>query len=213
MSQYAALADKYAQQYGIDPKLFRALVTQESGWNPRARSHVGAYGLTQAMPATARQPGHGVTPLRDIDNPAEQLRFGAEYFRAMLDYFDGDVKKALAAYNAGAGTVEKAGGVPKIKETQDYVAKILGNAGGASGSEGLGRAPQMAAGLDDGYKTHGPDGVFGDRYGNGSGGVPDDLLAEILGGGVLGPPPRPKTTPRQEMSRALAQSAQRLLNG
>jgi hypothetical protein len=78
------------------------------------------------MAATAQDPGFGVTPLRDRLDPVENLRFSAEYMAAMLNKYDGDYRLALAAYNAGPGRVDRAGGIPGIEETQNYVAKILG---------------------------------------------------------------------------------------
>lgn len=133
---YQAIADSYAEQYGIRPELFRGLIQQESGWNPSARSPAGAYGLTQAMPATARDPGFGVAPLKDVGNPNEQLRFGAEYLDAMLDRYGGNEQRALAAYNAGPGVADKwsgegLGGLPG--ETQGYIPAVLGFAGGGAG--------------------------------------------------------------------------------
>ena len=83
-------------------------------------SPVGARGLTQLMPATAQ--GLGVNP----DDPMANLEGGARYLREQLNRFDGDLEKALAAYNAGPGRVEQAGGVPRIRETQTYVAAVIG---------------------------------------------------------------------------------------
>lgn len=199
---YASLADSYARRYGLDPALYRALIQQESGWNPRARSEDGAYGLTQAMPDTARQPGYGVAPLRDPGRPDEQLRFGAEYLRAMLDEFGGDVVKALAAYNAGAGAVQKYGGVPPYDETQGYVRAILSNAG--LGDLGVGPTRARAeAGLPlavRGSRTHGPDGRFGDIYGAGrQAGLAED-------------PEERARRARRDTTLALLSYGQRLLN-
>lgn len=112
----AALAAKY----DLSPSLLEAVVWQESRWNPRAVSPVGARGLAQLMPGTARM--LGVNP----DDPAANLEGGARYLREQLDTFGGDLEKALAAYNAGPGRVRKAGGIPAIRETQDYVTAILG---------------------------------------------------------------------------------------
>ena len=123
-AQYGALADQIARRHGIDPKLFRALITAESGWNAGAGSSAGARGLTQLMPATAR--GLGV---RNITDPAQNLEGGAKYLAQQLRTFGGDRRKALAAYNAGPGAVTKYGGVPPYAETQAYVAKILGSNG------------------------------------------------------------------------------------
>jgi hypothetical protein len=145
-----ALANQYAEQYGVDPAVFAALVQQESGWNPNARNEgSGAYGLTQAMPATARDPGFGVAPLTDTSDPGEQLRFGAEYFSKMLERYDGNVEKALAAYNWGPGNADKWSGdrsqLPA--ETSHYIATITGNAGAGAGGggEGLSQEPQAMA--------------------------------------------------------------------
>ena len=109
-----------AARYDLSPSLIEALVWQESRWNPAATSPKGAHGLAQLMPGTARQ--LGVDP-RD---PTANLEGGARYLRQQIDRFGGDIEKALAAYNAGPGRVEKAGGVPNIPETRAYVAAILG---------------------------------------------------------------------------------------
>jgi len=115
--------DKYveelASKHKVDPALIRAVIMAESGYNPTATSRKGAQGLMQLMPGTAQQLG-----VRDAYNPKQNLEAGVRYLRALLDKYDGDLDKALAAYNSGEGTVERAGGVPKIRETQDYVRKI-----------------------------------------------------------------------------------------
>jgi soluble lytic murein transglycosylase-like protein len=113
------LVAQIAARYSLSPALLEALVWQESRWRQSAVSPKGAVGLTQLMPATARE--LGVDP-RD---PVANLEGGARYLRAMLDRFDGNVVKALAAYNAGPARVERAGGIPAIRETQGYVAAIL----------------------------------------------------------------------------------------
>jgi hypothetical protein len=115
--------DTAARKYRVDPKIFRALVKQESGGNQGARSPAGAIGLTQLMPGTARS--LGVNP----QDPQQNLDGGAKYLREQLDRFGGDYHKALAAYNAGPGAVQKYGGIPPYKETQNYVKSILANAG------------------------------------------------------------------------------------
>jgi hypothetical protein len=112
-----------AQRYNINPALFRALVQQESGGHQSAHSPAGAIGETQLMPGTAR--ALGVNPY----NAQQNLDGGAKYLRQQLDRFGGNVRKALAAYNAGPGAVEKYGGVPPYAETQNYVRTILANAG------------------------------------------------------------------------------------
>lgn len=126
---YAQLAASYARKYGLDPEIFVRQMVQESGLNPDAVSPRGATGIAQIMPATARDPGFGIKPIADPRDPEESLRFGAEYMRAMLDRYDGDYSLALAAYNAGPGAVDKAGGVPPFEETQKYVQIILGGKG------------------------------------------------------------------------------------
>lgn len=108
-----------AAKYDISPALLEAVVWQESRWNPAAVSPVGARGLAQLMPGTARQ--MGVNP----HDPHANLEGGARYLRMQLDAFGGDVEKALAAYNAGPARVVRAGGIPAIRETRNYVASIM----------------------------------------------------------------------------------------
>ncbi len=116
---YLAMAQAAARRHAVPEDLFLRLVQQESAWNPRARSHKGAIGLAQLMPATARS-------LRvDPTDPKENLEGGARYLRAQFDKF-GSWRLALAAYNAGPGAVEKFNGVPPYRETQNYVKIILG---------------------------------------------------------------------------------------
>jgi soluble lytic murein transglycosylase-like protein len=118
--QYAAKIAELAQRFDLSPSLLEALVWQESRWRPNAVSHAGARGLAQLMPGTARYLGV------DPDDPMQNLEGGARYLREQLDRFDGDLEKALAAYNAGPGRVIRAGGIPNIRETQNYVAAIMG---------------------------------------------------------------------------------------
>ena len=117
--QYAALLMQAAAAANISPTLLSALIWQESRWNPQAVSPKGAMGLAQLMPATARY--LGVNPA----DPVANIHGGARYLRQLLDQFDGNVEKALAAYNAGPGRVRSAGGVPAIAETQNYVTSIV----------------------------------------------------------------------------------------
>lgn len=109
-----------AKEHGIDPGLFDALVQQESGYNPTARSRAGAMGLTQLMPETAKQMG-----VSNPFDPVQSLQGGARYLSQMIQRYGGDVEKALAAYNAGPGAVDKYGGIPPYAETRKYVSNIL----------------------------------------------------------------------------------------
>lgn len=113
------LIEEHAKANELNPVLVRAVIEAESAFNPRAVSRVGARGLMQLMPATARDLG-----VVDPFDPEDNIRGGTKYLRSLLDRFDGDVELALAAYNAGPGAVEKYDGVPPYRETRNYVAKI-----------------------------------------------------------------------------------------
>ncbi|MET4133446.1 soluble lytic murein transglycosylase-like protein [Porphyrobacter sp. MBR-155] len=118
--RYAAAINALAARFDLSPSLLEAVVWQESRWRENAVSPVGARGLAQLMPGTARYLGV------NADDPFANLEGGARYLREQLDRFDGDLEKALAAYNAGPGRVERANGVPDIRETKQYVAAIMG---------------------------------------------------------------------------------------
>ena len=118
-SRFAAAAQNAAGAAGICPALLSALVWQESRWNPSAVSPKGAVGLTQLMPQTARELGV------DPTDPVANLAGGARYLRQLLNSFDGNVEKALAAYNAGPARVVRANGIPAIPETRAYVASVV----------------------------------------------------------------------------------------
>lgn len=119
-AKYKSLVQQLARRFDLSPALIEAVVWQESRWHEGARSPVGARGLAQLMPDTAHEMGV------DADDPVANLEGGARYLRQQLDRFGGDLEKALAAYNAGPGRVEQAGGVPRIRETQTYVAAVMG---------------------------------------------------------------------------------------
>ncbi|HUR85226.1 MAG TPA: lytic transglycosylase domain-containing protein [Solirubrobacteraceae bacterium] len=122
-SPFAADIQAAAARHGLDPALLTGLIRAESNFDPGATSPAGAQGLTQLMPATAA--GLGVTNPLD---PAQAIEGGAKYLRQQLDRFGGDASKALAAYNAGPGAVERFGGIPPYEETQNYVRRVLGYA-------------------------------------------------------------------------------------
>jgi soluble lytic murein transglycosylase-like protein len=120
---YAAEITAAAQANGLDPALLAGLIKQESGFNPNAGSGAGARGLTQLMPGTAA--GLGVSNVLD---PVQSINGGAKYLKQQLEAFGGDTAKALAAYNAGPGAVQRFGGIPPYSETQNYVRIVQANA-------------------------------------------------------------------------------------
>jgi soluble lytic murein transglycosylase-like protein len=117
---YAAKVAELSARFDLSPALIEALVWQESRWRAQAISPKGARGLAQLMPGTARELGV------NADDPFANLEGGARYLREQLDRFDGDIEKALAAYNAGPGRVIRSGGIPAIRETQTYVGAVMG---------------------------------------------------------------------------------------
>ena len=112
------------EREGVDPRFIHAVIKQESRYHPKALSHVGARGLMQLMPATAKRFGN-----TDPDDSASNVEAGTKYLAWLLKRFDGDVKLALAGYNAGEGAVAKYKGVPPYSETQNYVSKIVADYG------------------------------------------------------------------------------------
>lgn len=112
------------EKQGVDPRFIHAVIKQESRYDPKAVSPVGAEGLMQMMPATAKRFG-----LKDPFDPAANVEAGTKYLKWLLERFDGDVSLALAGYNAGEGAVDKYKGVPPYGETQNYVKQIVSNYG------------------------------------------------------------------------------------
>lgn len=116
------VTEEVSSEFGveIDPNLVKSVIKQESGFNPGAISHAGAQGLMQLMPSTAKAMGV-FNPM----NPYQNLKGGVKYLASMMNKFGGSIQKALAAYNAGPGAVEKYGNIPPYKETQNYVESIM----------------------------------------------------------------------------------------
>jgi soluble lytic murein transglycosylase-like protein len=114
------LAAAAARRHGLDPALVAAVVSVESGFRPEAVSRKGAQGLMQLMPGTAASLGVG-----DPFDPAQNLDGGARHLGQLLTVYGGDLTRALAAYNAGEGAVQRHGGVPPYRETRAYVKKVL----------------------------------------------------------------------------------------
>ncbi|MES1241497.1 MAG: lytic transglycosylase domain-containing protein [Acidobacteriota bacterium] len=112
--------DRHSEAQSLDPKLVRAMIQVESGYNHRARSNKGAMGLMQLMPATA-----SLYSVDDPYDPDENVRGGTRYLRYLVDRFPGRLDLAVAAYNAGPGAVQRYGGVPPYRETKDYVRRVL----------------------------------------------------------------------------------------
>jgi soluble lytic murein transglycosylase-like protein len=114
------LISSAAQQHGVEPRLLRGMIEQESGFHACAISANGAMGLMQLMPATVDQ-----FKVDDVFDPKQNIEAGATYLRQLLDRYKDDVKLALAAYNSGPTTVDQMGGIPDIKETRDYVEGVI----------------------------------------------------------------------------------------
>lgn len=118
---FSSLINQAAQKYEVNPGLVKAVIEAESNFNPNAVSKAGAQGLMQLMPGTAR--GLGVTNALD---PAQNIDGGVHFLSNLLKHYNGNVRLAVAAYNAGPGAVDKYGGVPPYQETQTYVTRVLG---------------------------------------------------------------------------------------
>ncbi len=117
---FSEIIEAMASKYKIDPDLVEAVVNVESGGDPNAISPAGAQGLMQLMPETASSLG-----VRDAFDPLQNIEGGVRYLSQLIDYFGGDITKALAGYNAGPGAVDEYNGVPPYKETRSYVQSVL----------------------------------------------------------------------------------------
>ncbi len=119
-SSHADLIETVALQHGVDPELVHAVVQAESNYDSHAKSPVGARGLMQVMPKTARDFG-----IKDLYDPQNNLEAGVQYLKFLLERFE--LPRAIAAYNAGPATVRKYDGIPPFEETQEYVRKVMRN--------------------------------------------------------------------------------------
>lgn len=119
-NDYSQLIKKAADQFQLPERLISSIIQHESNFKNHTVSTAGAQGLMQLMPGTAKFLG-----VKDSFDPEQNITGGARYIKQMLNQFDGDIKLALAAYNAGPGNVRKYGGIPPFKETQNYVNKVL----------------------------------------------------------------------------------------
>ena len=118
--KYDKFISEASKRHGVSVPLLKAVVKVESDFNPKAVSKKGAKGLMQIMPQN-----YELLQIKDPFNPRQSIMGGAQYLSQLLDRFDGNVKLALAAYNAGPNRVERSGAIPPIKETMDYVKKIM----------------------------------------------------------------------------------------
>lgn len=180
--------------------LISSVINAESAGNRYAVSPAGAQGLMQIMPDTARDPGYGVTPLQGWDGvnpmsapPEEQVRFGTEYLNALTKANGGDTSLGLAAYNAGQGNVEKYNGVPPFEETQNYVNKVLTNAGISGSMSPVSAKPLYKGGkpyndgLPSGYQWYqGADGQQVAQKIPGTGATKEELDQQSKAGGKQG---------------------------
>lgn len=119
---YGVLIHEKAKKYDVDPALVAAVIEQESRFKPRAKSPVGARGLMQLMPRTGRWMG-----AKNLYDPEENVDAGVKYIRYLNKQFKGDLRKTIAAYNAGEGNVRRYRGIPPFRETRQYVNKVLTN--------------------------------------------------------------------------------------
>ena len=108
-----------AERHKVDPALVKAVISTESGWNPRATSRKGAMGLMQLIPTTAVRFG-----VNDAFSPQQNVDAGVRYLKTLLERYNGNLDLALAAYNAGEGAVDRAHGIPAFRETREYVQKV-----------------------------------------------------------------------------------------
>ena len=138
---YDSIIRSAAQAHGVSEGLIKAVMHTESGFNPSAVSPVGAQGLMQLMPATARR-----FNVSNAYDPSQNIFAGAKYLAWLMKRFNGNVHLALAGYNAGEGNVDKYGGIPPFRETQDYVRRVMSRYNNLyAGSGSLAQSTQQTA--------------------------------------------------------------------
>ena len=139
-SPWHALIDSISNSHGVDPALVRAVMKTESNFNRWAVSSKGALGLMQLIPNTGTRFG-----VRDFFDPQQNIEGGVRYLKFLLGKFNGDLDLSLAAYNAGENLVERAGRIPSIPETRDYVRRVRANYGKAAPAFPIAAAAETAA--------------------------------------------------------------------
>jgi soluble lytic murein transglycosylase-like protein len=146
-----AMIDRIADEQGVESQLVHSVIRAESNYNAAAISPKGAQGIMQLIPSTARR--FGVSNSFDA---GDNIQGGVRYLRFLLDYYKGDYPKAIAAYNAGEGAVDKYNGIPPYSETRNYVYQVARNLKAARQSVVQQRAPAPVAGADNQSETPRP---------------------------------------------------------
>lgn len=132
ITSFDGIIREAAKKYGVPETLVKAVIRQESNFNPSEVSHKGAVGLMQIMPSTAEK--LGITP-ESLADPSTNIMGGTKLLSELISRYDGNLYRALAAYNAGSAAVDAARGVPDYPETQDYVKRVIGYFGKYNGQK------------------------------------------------------------------------------